>query len=157
MAELFHAASAEVAVAAADAFDYLRDGVRQGEWTLGSWQRRQVGENLFHGVSLFDGRDVYVRISADPSLLVVDYEVGPSPDRLLRVNAARVVAGELIGRDPGSCVVTLMKWRTPSQDDEQWQRLCATFDTEIHMIKGRLELGFREPSSALGGAAEHER
>ena len=26
--------------------------------------------------------------------------------------------------------------------DEAWQRACVRFDTEIHMIKGRMELGF---------------
>jgi hypothetical protein len=152
MPELFHAASVEVAVPAADAFAYLSDGLRQGEWTLGSWQRERVADGLFRGTSLFDGRDVFVRITADEPLLLVDYEVGPSPDRLLRVNAARVVPGSLIGRAPGSCVVTLMKWRTPAQDDEQWQRACASFDTEIHMIKGRLELGFRGPAPPARGA-----
>src|SRR5207244_2159160 len=35
-ADIFHAASAEVAVDAEEAFDYLSDGLRQGEWTLGS-------------------------------------------------------------------------------------------------------------------------
>jgi hypothetical protein len=38
--------------------------------------------------------------------------------------------------------VTLMKWRTADQGDDAWARGCVTFDTEIHMIKGRLELGF---------------
>ena len=31
---------------------------------------------------------------------------------------------------------------TEDESDEAWQRGCVTFDTEIHMIKGRLELGF---------------
>jgi hypothetical protein len=35
-----------------------------------------------------------------------------------------------------------MKWRTSGQSEESWKRECATFSTEIHMIKGRLELGF---------------
>ena len=59
-----------------------------------------------------------------------------------RVNSARIVPGELLGYAEGSCVVTLMKWRTEGQSDEAWQRGCVTFDTDIHMIKGRLELGF---------------
>jgi hypothetical protein len=52
------------------------------------------------------------------------------------------VPGELLGHPAGSCVVTLMKWRTEGQVDAAWARACVTFDTEIHMIKGRLELGF---------------
>jgi hypothetical protein len=35
-----------------------------------------------------------------------------------------------------------MKWRTPGQSDEDWEQAAVTFSTEIHMIKGRLELGF---------------
>jgi hypothetical protein len=83
-----------------------------------------------------------VTISADPEALLIDYFVGPAPERLLRVNSVRVVPGPLIGRPEGTCVVSLMKWRTPAQDDGTWRRACITFDTEIHMIKGRLELGF---------------
>ena len=140
--ELFHGASAEVAVPAAAAFAYLADGLKQGEWALGSWQREQIGDRLYRGVSLFDGSEAFVRISADPDQLLVDYEVGPALERMLRVNAARVVPGPLLGRPEGTCVVTLMKWRAAAQGEAEWRRACVIFDTEIHMIKGRLELGF---------------
>jgi hypothetical protein len=140
--DVFHGASAEVAVEAEEAFAYLADGLKQSDWALGSWQREQIGEQLFRGVSLFDGRETFVRVAADPVQLLVDYEVGPALDRMLRVNAARVVPGPLLGRPDGTCVVTLMKWRTSSQEDDEWHRACVTFDTEIHMIKGRLELRF---------------
>ena len=139
---LFHGSAIVVAVPAETAFAYLSDGIRQGDWTLGSWNREQIGDGLFRGTSLFDGSETFVRISADPAALLVDYEVGPSLDRMPRVNSARVVPGELLGHPAGSCVVTLMKWRTEGQSDAAWARGCVTFDTEIHMIKGRLELGF---------------
>jgi hypothetical protein len=139
---LFHGASAEVAVSAETAFAYLADGLKQSDWALGSWEREQIGERLFRGVSLFDGSETLVRISANPGALLVDYEVGPSLEALLRVNSARVVPGALLGRAGEGCVVTLMKWRTPSQGDAEWRRACLTFEVEIHMIKGRLELGF---------------
>jgi hypothetical protein len=139
---LFHAASAEVSVSAEAAFAYLADGLKQSEWALGSWGREHVGEGLYRGVSLFDGGETYVRLHPDPGAMLVDYEVGPAPERMLRVNSARVVPGPAVGRPEGSCVVTLMKWRTPAQGDEEWRRACVTFDVEISMIKGRLELGF---------------
>lgn len=142
MSGVFHSASAQVDVRAAIAFTYLGDGLRQADWALGSWDRTEVGDGLFRGRSLFDGSDVYVRISTVPAAMLVDYEVGPSPDQLRRVNSARVVPGEVLGWPPSSCVVTLMKWRTPAQDDDAWARLCAAYDAEIHMVKGRLELGF---------------
>jgi hypothetical protein len=139
---LCHTASAEVGVDARTAFEYLSDGLKQGEWTLGSWQRERVGDNLYRGTSLFDGRELYIRLYPDAGTLVVDYEVGPRPESLRRINSARTVPGPAIGRPDGTCVVTLMKWRTPDQDDSAWRRACVTFSTEIHMIKGRLELNF---------------
>jgi len=140
--DLFHAASIEVAVPAETAFAYLSDGLRQGEWTLGSWNRELAGDGLFRGTSLFSGADTFVRITAHPEQLLVDYEVGSAPDRLLRVNSARIVPGPAVGRPGGTCLIALTKWRGPSEDDVGWQRGCSAFDTEIHMIKGRLELGF---------------
>lgn len=124
------------------AFAYLSDGLRQSEWALGSWDRELFAGDLFRGRSLFDGSESYVRIATHATALLVDYEVGPAPDRLRRVNGARVVPGPLLGWPEGTCIVTLMKWRTPTQDDEDWARLCAAFDAEIHMVKGRLEIGF---------------
>ncbi len=142
MSELFHAATTHVAVEAEIAFAYLGDGLRQSDWALGSWDRVQIGEQLFRGRSLFDGSEAYVRISTTPGALLVDYEVGPAPEQLQRVNAARVVPGPLLGWPEATCVVSLMKWRTSAQSDDVWGRACAAFDAEIHMIKGRLERGF---------------
>lgn len=139
---LFHSATAEVSVTALEAFAYLKDGLRQSDWALGSWDRHEVSPGLFRGRSLFDGADVYVRLNPDNELLVVDYEVGSDPDKLLRVNSARVVPGPCVGRPEGTCLVTLMKWRSAAQSDEDWTRACLAFSTEIHMIKGRLEHGF---------------
>jgi hypothetical protein len=137
-----HAATTMVAVPADTAFAYLSDGLKQSDWTLGSWHREQLEDGLFRGTSLFDGSDTFVRLCPDANSLLIDYWVGPSPEAMLRVNAARVVPGPAVGRPEGTCLVTLLKWRTPEQSDEDWARACVTFDTEIHMIKGRLELGF---------------
>ncbi len=142
MSGVLHAASIEIAVPAETAFAYLSDGIKQGDWTLGSWGREQIGDELFKGTSLFTGGDTFVRITPHPEQLLVDYDVGPALDRMHRVNSARAVPGPLVGRAGGTCVVMLAKWRLPEEDDAEWRRGCATFDTEIHMIKGRLELGF---------------
>jgi hypothetical protein len=142
MSELFHAASIEVAVPAETAFAYLSDGLRQGEWTLGSWNRERIGDQLFTGTSLFTGAVTFVRISAYPEQLLVDYAVGPALDQMFRLNSARAVPGPLVGRTGGTCLIALTKWRLPDEEGAQWQRGCVAFDAEIHMIKGRLELGF---------------
>jgi hypothetical protein len=139
---IVHAAAIEVAVPAEAAFAYLADGMKQSEWPLGSWNREQLDETLFRGRSLFTGQPTYVRITPSQHSLLVDYEVGPSPETMRRINAAHVTPGPDIDRPAGTCVVTLIKWRLPNQDDDQWRQACATFDTEVFMIKGRLELGF---------------
>lgn len=141
MGRIAHVAAVEVAVLPERVFAYLADGLKQSEWALGSWNREQVGDGLFRGTSLFTGAAVYVRITSHPEQLLVDYEVGPSPETMRHVNSARVVPATALGAD-GGCVVTLMKWRLPDQDDESWDHACATFDVEVRMIKGRLELGF---------------
>lgn len=140
--ELFHAAAVQVAVDALHAFEYLSDGLRQSDWALGSLQRRVREDGLFEGTSVFDGQSTYVRIHADRERLLVDYEVGRSPDRLLRVNSARIVPGPLLGREPGTCLIALTKWRGPGETDDDWRRARHTFSTEIFIIKGRLELDF---------------
>jgi hypothetical protein len=139
--DVFHAASAIVEVPAEEAFAYVADGLRQSQWAFGSWDREQVGESLFRGRSLFDDGVTYVRVDARPDLLLVDYFVGPAPDRLLRVNCVRVVPGAIIGQGADRCVVSLMKWRSGAQTDDEWRQAVATFDVEIMVIRRRLEAG----------------
>ena len=66
-----HSSTCEVAAAASYAFDYLSDGVAQGEWTLGSMQRRKIGDNLYSGTSIFNQLELFVRIEADPDRLMI--------------------------------------------------------------------------------------
>ena len=137
MSRLFHAATAEVAVPADQAFDYLADGLRQGEWTLGCWDREQIGDDLFRGRSLYDGQETYVRVLPRRELLLVDFEVGAAPEALVPRISVRVRP-----RGERACTVTLMAWRTPDQDDESWERVRDLHRAELHLIKGRLELAF---------------
>ena len=143
MSGVFHAASIEVAVPAETAFAYLSDGLKQGEWTLGSWNRERIGEQLFQGTSLFDGAETFVRITArsrarcSSTTRSARHSTGCSAS-----TPPASFPGRSSGVPEGTCVVTLMKWRVPSEDDARWRQRCVTFDTEIHMIKGRLELGF---------------
>jgi hypothetical protein len=139
MSELSHAVSAQVRVPPQLAFAYLADGIRQGEWTLGSWDREHVTENIFRGRSLFDGHIVYVRVLPDPERLIIDYEVGPALDQLNRRISARIIPEQNLRRSEDSCVVTLTVWRAANDDDYSWQRTCDTHRAEIHLIKGRLE------------------
>ncbi len=85
------------------------------------------------------GEEVLVRTEPDRERLLVDYWVGPSPDRLLRYISARVVPGGAIGRTDETCVVTLMTWR--SSNREAWLASAETHHVEVRMIKARLERG----------------
>ena len=135
--ELCQTASAEIAVPAQRAFDYLSDPHSQGEWTLGAWDRRDVGGGLSSGRSLLSGEEVLVRTEPDRERLLVDYWVGSSPDRLRRYVSARIVPGAVLGRDAATCVVTLMTWRSASRD--AWLASAETHHVEVRMIKARLE------------------
>jgi hypothetical protein len=137
--ELCQTASVEVAVPAERAFAHLADANLQGEWTLGAMKRRELGDGLSAGTSLVSGAETFVRTDADRERLLVDYWVGPSPESLRRTVSARVVPGEAIGRDPATCVVTLMAWRAES--GEAWLAAAELHRVEVRLLKARLERG----------------
>lgn len=132
-------ASIAVAAPADAAFAFLADGMAQTHWALGSWNRRDEGDGLLSGVSLFDGERLYVRLDADPRRRLVDYRVGPDPGALRHLVQARVLPGDELGRDPGECVVTLLIWRAADMPADAWARTYHAFHTEVHLIKARIE------------------
>lgn len=134
-----HTASIAVAAPAQDAFEYLADGLRQGEWTLGASNRRDIGDGLFVGTSIFDGSETYVRIVPEPEHLLVACSVGPTPDRLLPRIWLRVLPGGDVEQPEAACVVTLLAWRPADQSEDSWRLTRATHETEVHLIKGLLE------------------
>jgi hypothetical protein len=134
-----HTASIAVAAPAQDAFDYLADGLRQGEWTLGASDRREVGDGLFVGTSIFDGSEAYVRVVPEPEHLLVACSVGPAPERLIPRIWLRVVPGGDLEQPGGACVVSLLAWRPAGQSDDSWRLTRASHETEIFLIKGFLE------------------
>ncbi len=124
-------------------------------WNLGLWNTRVVDapvkaspedpshapdESLLCGDSLFDGRTGYAGVRVRPAEGTIEYRVGDAPDRLgtARIHA-RVCAGETLGYEPGTCLVALLAWRPADMDDARWTRLCATHETEIELIRARLE------------------
>jgi hypothetical protein len=134
-----HTSSIAVTVPARSAFAIMADGIAQGRWAWGSWDRREVEPGLFVGTSLFDGKATWVRLEADPNRFTVDYEVGRSRESMQFRNAARVIPGSVLGRDANSAVITLMSWRLASQSDHAWQQLCTVHEAEMFLIKGLLE------------------
>ena len=134
-----HTSSIAVAVPAESAFRIMSDGIEQGRWAWGSWQRREVEPGLFVGTSLFDGKDTWVRLHIDRPRLMVDYDVGRSRDAMQFRNAARVLPGPLLGRAANTAVITLMSWRLASQSDQAWEQLGVVHEAEMFLIRGILE------------------
>ena len=137
-AALSHCVSAECAVPARRAYDFLVDGLAVGRWALGSFGARRVGPNLFRGRSLFDGAAVLYRPVGDRERLIVDYHVGTDPQALVPRVMARVVPGEATGRDRRSCLVTLVAWRDADMTDARWERLVACHEVEIRLVQAQL-------------------
>ncbi|HEY4281350.1 MAG TPA: hypothetical protein VGM91_24270 [Conexibacter sp.] len=138
---LAHCATAEVGVPAATAYAFMADGLKQRHWALGSLDRREVGDGLFAGHSLFDGKELFVRLIGDPDLLLVDYHLGPAPNRLRRLVEARIVRGTTLGLGDERSVVTLTHWRGEGVSDEEWNLTYHLWQTEVQLIRGALERG----------------
>ena len=132
-----------VAVGANTAFAFLADGMNQRFWALGSWDRREVGDGVFVGTSLLDGTELYVRPIPNPALLLVDFETGEDRRSLAHEVEARVVPGSTLGHPEETCLVVLTVFRRAAVADAGWEQTWHVFQTEIQMIKGRLERGFR--------------
>ncbi len=150
-----HCASVVVPVPAAIAFEFMADGMRQSHWALGSMERRDLGDGLFVGTSSWDGNELYVRLVANPELMLVDYHVGPSPDSLRFGVTSRVMDGAAIGQDADRSMITLTQWRTPDMPDEAWERESHVWPTEIQLIRSRIEHEVATgllPSAATGAS-----
>ena len=134
-----HSASIEIQCDARTAVAYVADGIKQGEWALGSIDRREIGDGLFEGTSMFGAGTEYIRIRVDDENQVVYYDVGHSLDDLRTLNVIRVVSGPVLGAEAETCVMTLLSWRPQGTPDEAWTRNCVSHETEMYIIKARLE------------------
>lgn len=134
-----HSASIAVNVAADVAYAFLADGLNQSYWALGSLERRALGDDLYVGTSMFDGKELYVRLRPSTDLRLVDYFLGATPDALQHLVESRVIPGEELGRAPGTCVVTNTHWRPEDMDAEEWVMTYYLWKTEVYLIKGHLE------------------
>jgi len=134
-----HTCTCCVDASARQAFDYMADGIKQGEWTFGSWDRRQVGEHLFVGRSMFDDKETFIRIESDPERLMVYYRIGDDPGHLQLRNMARIVSGPDIGWQDDRSLVTLLAWRSAFMSDDRWKQLCVSHETQMFIIKTRVE------------------
>ena len=137
--EYCHSSTIEVSIDTDTAFNYLSDGVAQGDWALGSMQRKKTGENTYSGISIFNGDELSIRIEPDPEKLIIYYHVGPDLENLQPRNVVRIVPGPVVGKAGNVCLVTLLSWRSAAADDAKWKLTCVSHETEMYIIKNRLE------------------
>lgn len=136
---LGHSVSALIEAPAKHAFAFLADGAALGRWALGCFDtRKDEATGLYRGRSLFDGSEGFLRIDARPDLLLIDYHIG-APDNLLPRISARVVPHTVCGLPEDTCYATLTAWRDAGMSDARWQRLCATHEAEIWLVKSQIE------------------
>ncbi len=134
-----HTSSVAVERPAEVAFEIMADGLKQGQWTWGSFDRREIEPGLFVGHSVFSGKDTFVPLDVDRARLLVDYEVGPGRETMQFRNMSRVIPGEVLKLGPDRCVVTLMTWRLNTQSDAEWTQISCVHEAEMFLIKGLLE------------------
>lgn len=134
-----HTSSIAVARPAEIVFEIMADGLAQGQWAWGSFDRREIEPGLFVGRSVFDGEETFVRLDVDRARLIVDYEVGRSRETMQFRNMSRVIPGDLLGLGPEKAVVTLMSWRIASQSDAAWEQSGCIHEAEMFLIRGLLE------------------
>jgi hypothetical protein len=137
-ADMTHVASARLAVPAQAAYAFLRDPAALGRWSLGCMDLENIGGGVYRGRSLFDGAQGWLSIDADDERLLVDYRVGTATERQPRISV-RVTPGPVCGWPETCCIVTLTGWRSAAMSEERWQRLCATHEAEIWLIKAQAE------------------
>jgi hypothetical protein len=134
-----HTSSIAVARPAEIVFDIMADGLKQGKWAWGSFDRREIEPGLFVGRSVFDSKDTFVSLHVDRTRLIVDYKEGRSREQMQFRNISRVIPGNLLGLGPSQAVVTLITWRLASQSDAAWGQFGCIREAEIFLIKGLLE------------------
>ena len=134
-----HTSSIAVARPAEIVFEIMADGLAQGQWAWGSFDRREIEPGLFVGRSVFDGEETFVRLDVDRARLIVDYDVGRSRETMQFRNMSRVIPGDLLGLGPEKAVVTLMSWRIASQSDAGWEQSGCIHEAEMFLIRGFLE------------------
>lgn len=139
--QLIHATARVCKASAQAALHHLSSAEGMSRWNLGMFDTTQEPDGLLTGVSLFDGTRAYARADIDLANGLVTYRIGADPVALVPRIQARVVEGAALGYEAGQIMVCLQTWRLKDMDDARWERLTATHEAEIELIKAQLECG----------------
>ncbi|MDA9639672.1 hypothetical protein N9T38_01355 [SAR116 cluster bacterium] len=129
--------------AAADAlFAFMADPGRMDLWSFGTWHTEIAADGLVRGTSIFDGSEIYVRITPYPDQMVVDYLIGADPAALTRRIYARILPSTDADGPAGMAELHLVALRSDHMDDDHWEGLKAAHAFEVRLIKRLIESGF---------------
>ena len=134
-----HICSVAIDRPAAVAMSFLAEPERLSSWAVG------MGETTVHPGGMIEGtfpemkQPIWARIDADLGRGLILYHLGPDPDALVPRIVVRVVPGRVLGRDPESCVVSLIAWREETMDDARWEGLRSGHESEILEVKRLIE------------------
>jgi hypothetical protein len=143
MNSLGHMVTRHVLAPRERAFTYLIDPIKLGRWSLGCFQTFLDDQSgVYSGKSLFDGSQGWFKIDPEPSRMLIDYWVG-LPEKLAHRISVRVIDGFSVAYDGDTCLVMMMAWRPASMGQERWERLCASHEAEIWLIKEQIETEYR--------------
>ena len=136
---LCHTATLPISVPAEEAFEFMTDTEMMGQWAFGSWGLKPAGNNILIGKSLYEDLEVYCRMKINRDMLQLDYEVGDAPGHLVPRIISRVIPGVHIGMGAGSCLLSMISWRSAAVSDERWRLTCASHEAEIFRIRHLIE------------------
>jgi hypothetical protein len=136
-----HITSVVVTSGAKGVFDRMADAANLHRWSFGTWKTEIAADGLILGTSLFDGSSILVRIDSDKARLIIDYHLGPDPQKLVPRIQLRVVPGGHVGLSDEQSVLTFIAWRSEAMDDDRWRRLTAAHEMEAMLVKSLIESG----------------
>jgi hypothetical protein len=126
-------------VTADRAFAFMSDPQAMDRWSFGTWKTVLHEGGLVEGSSIFDGSTTWVKIDADKARGVIDYHLGKEREALTPRIMARVIPGDHLDLGAGTCVLTMIAWRTRNMPDERWKRLVASHEFEVFLLKSLIE------------------
>ena len=134
-----HICSVAVERPASDAMACLADPEKLSAWAVGMGETTVHPGGAIEGAVPGTGAPIWARIDADPGRGTIHYRLGPDPDSLVPRIMVRVVPGSVLGRDPKSCVVSLVAWRQEAMGDARWESLKSGHEREILEVKRLIE------------------
>jgi len=101
-----------------------------------------IFEIILNGTAMFNHGNFFIPLGVDRVLrLLVDFQMGHEPDKLLQRIMARIVPGPEVNRGSDTCLVSLISWRAEGMSDARWKRLCVSHETQMFIIKHMIESG----------------